>query len=436
MAERESRSPLEHFKSCVLGDLPASNSLGLILRDWFRLRNEFTLLTPTNSERAENCKLLLEAVRNFQKRRGVEDELQNILTELSREGPPPAAAASSDNDEPQHGASSSRTDDAPVENDEFEGSKRKRRRAASATSTARSARVRGKSPPADMNRSDGVDSIQELSSDSESADEVADTTNADRECGFCGVTETAMWRRGPMGEATLCNACGVKWSQKRRNPTKQSSSPSDSPISDPNSFSDPAIADKDFYWCQYCNLSWPFSYFKNRQQFGAHCSNCSRKRHSRDGSGGTPHYVKGDPIRSTQKNEVHTSEVDAETAAERPTPAKRPKISATAQPSSPRHSFGFDADSAPPSFGFDHSDEFAGQVDDPAFRWSTNSDDRVQGLEVLHDGSNNLEVGMGALLQEDMEDNQEAKHAQTITKYTHVDDVEESKPTDETDIRL
>lgn len=30
-------------------------------------------------------------------------------------------------------------------------------------------------------------------------------------CDFCGTDATPMWRRGPKGCSTLCNACGVKW---------------------------------------------------------------------------------------------------------------------------------------------------------------------------------------------------------------------------------
>lgn len=37
-----------------------------------------------------------------------------------------------------------------------------------------------------------------------------------RKCEFCGTIETPMWRRGPTGKGTLCNACGVKWSLKFR----------------------------------------------------------------------------------------------------------------------------------------------------------------------------------------------------------------------------
>ncbi|KAI7818825.1 hypothetical protein BC939DRAFT_462100 [Gamsiella multidivaricata] len=32
-----------------------------------------------------------------------------------------------------------------------------------------------------------------------------------KRCGYCGCTTTPMWRRGPDGPSTLCNACGVKW---------------------------------------------------------------------------------------------------------------------------------------------------------------------------------------------------------------------------------
>ncbi|CAO3637502.1 unnamed protein product [Cunninghamella echinulata] len=32
-----------------------------------------------------------------------------------------------------------------------------------------------------------------------------------RKCSYCGSKTTPMWRRGPEGAGTLCNACGVKW---------------------------------------------------------------------------------------------------------------------------------------------------------------------------------------------------------------------------------
>eukprot|EP01096_Ripella_sp_DP13-Kostka_P017663 TRINITY_DN912_c0_g1_i1.p1 TRINITY_DN912_c0_g1~~TRINITY_DN912_c0_g1_i1.p1 ORF type:complete len:453 (+),score=210.56 TRINITY_DN912_c0_g1_i1:638-1996(+) len=41
----------------------------------------------------------------------------------------------------------------------------------------------------------------------------------------------------------------------------------------------------EIYYCRYCNTSWPAKHFRNRQQFGAHCSNCSRKRRVGDPPG-------------------------------------------------------------------------------------------------------------------------------------------------------
>lgn len=37
-----------------------------------------------------------------------------------------------------------------------------------------------------------------------------------------------------------------------------------------------------FYRCKFCQQTWPQSHFRNAQQFGAHCSNCSRKRKVKD----------------------------------------------------------------------------------------------------------------------------------------------------------
>jgi hypothetical protein len=35
--------------------------------------------------------------------------------------------------------------------------------------------------------------------------------NLGKKCTYCGSKSTPMWRRGPEGAGTLCNACGVKW---------------------------------------------------------------------------------------------------------------------------------------------------------------------------------------------------------------------------------
>ncbi|KAI8344984.1 hypothetical protein B0O80DRAFT_431961 [Mortierella sp. GBAus27b] len=36
-----------------------------------------------------------------------------------------------------------------------------------------------------------------------------------KRCAYCGCTSTPMWRRGPGGPHSLCNACGVKWRSGR-----------------------------------------------------------------------------------------------------------------------------------------------------------------------------------------------------------------------------
>lgn len=46
--------------------------------------------------------------------------------------------------------------------------------------------------------------------------EVRSVSKIQRICDFCQATQTPMWRRGPGGKGTLCNACGVKWSLRRR----------------------------------------------------------------------------------------------------------------------------------------------------------------------------------------------------------------------------
>jgi hypothetical protein len=132
--------------------------------------------------------------------------------------------------------------------------------------------------------------------------EVRSVSKIQRICDFCQATQTPMWRRGPGGKGTLCNACGVKWSLRRRPvvvTTKKYNSPSavgNLALIEQNSAIGHDIVprkrgrkpkhiqeeeSKDIYYCKYCNVTWPVHFFKNRQQFGAHCSNCSRKRNIR-----------------------------------------------------------------------------------------------------------------------------------------------------------
>jgi len=111
-----------------------------------------------------------------------------------------------------------------------------------------------------------------------------------RSCEFCSTTQTPMWRKGPSGKASLCNACGVRWNvTKVDKPEKDKESTSEEEseiIKSTTSDRESGVFvrkndegnDEEFYYCKYCDNSWPSTHFRNRQQFGAHCSNCSRKR--------------------------------------------------------------------------------------------------------------------------------------------------------------
>lgn len=44
-----------------------------------------------------------------------------------------------------------------------------------------------------------------------SAPTAVSAANLGKKCLYCGSKSTPMWRRGPQGAGTLCNACGVKW---------------------------------------------------------------------------------------------------------------------------------------------------------------------------------------------------------------------------------
>jgi len=117
-----------------------------------------------------------------------------------------------------------------------------------------------------------------------------------RFCEFCNSSSTPTWRRGPAGKGSLCNACGIKWrlrkriKNEKRNVVLFSASPSHVMMrSKPpkarvnfkrerNSFlSEESSPKRKRYYCKYCNQTWALSHFRNSQQFGAHCSNCSRR---------------------------------------------------------------------------------------------------------------------------------------------------------------
>lgn len=135
-----------------------------------------------------------------------------------------------------------------------------------------------------------------------------------RICEFCGSSNTPTWRRGPGGKGSLCNACGIKWrlrkrtkkgdtvdkvktskspsAKRKKRDTKDSSDHSDhmTTIRNPIVFKEifqqdinnniplsPTSDSRKNYFCKFCNKTWDFHHFKNSQQFGAHCSNCSRR---------------------------------------------------------------------------------------------------------------------------------------------------------------
>jgi hypothetical protein len=62
---------------------------------------------------------------------------------------------------------------------------------------------------------------------------ISETVEDGRQCAHCKCNTTPMWRRGPEGPSTLCNACGVKWKHGKldTSPTKRrkSGDPSDVP---------------------------------------------------------------------------------------------------------------------------------------------------------------------------------------------------------------
>mmetsp|Transcript_6017 Transcript_6017/g.22027 ORF Transcript_6017/g.22027 Transcript_6017/m.22027 type:complete len:127 (-) Transcript_6017:176-556(-) len=40
-------------------------------------------------------------------------------------------------------------------------------------------------------------------------------TSSVKTCTYCGTAKTPLWRSGPTGAKSLCNACGIKWKSNR-----------------------------------------------------------------------------------------------------------------------------------------------------------------------------------------------------------------------------
>ncbi|KAI4378955.1 hypothetical protein MLD38_016370 [Melastoma candidum] len=50
----------------------------------------------------------------------------------------------------------------------------------------------------------------------EKGSEVVSAEDGMRSCVNCGTTKTPLWRGGPAGPKSLCNACGIRTRKKRR----------------------------------------------------------------------------------------------------------------------------------------------------------------------------------------------------------------------------
>ncbi|XP_047339317.1 GATA transcription factor 15-like [Impatiens glandulifera] len=63
-----------------------------------------------------------------------------------------------------------------------------------------------------MDRSDrGSDSEVSINKSSDSG-----PSGESKSCADCGTTKTPLWRGGPAGPKSLCNACGIRSRKKRR----------------------------------------------------------------------------------------------------------------------------------------------------------------------------------------------------------------------------
>jgi hypothetical protein len=83
------------------------------------------------------------------------------------------------------------------------------------TRQSRPARKKAKKHDGDLRtRADSIGSpikVPPLESNEVLEEGIPTVSSPGRHCGHCGCRTTPMWRRGPEGPSTLCNACGVKW---------------------------------------------------------------------------------------------------------------------------------------------------------------------------------------------------------------------------------
>ncbi|XP_055814262.1 GATA transcription factor 16-like isoform X2 [Solanum dulcamara] len=60
-----------------------------------------------------------------------------------------------------------------------------------------------------------VQETREMSGQNQTPERVSSETNQ-KTCADCGTTKTPLWRGGPAGPKSLCNACGIRSRKKRR----------------------------------------------------------------------------------------------------------------------------------------------------------------------------------------------------------------------------
>lgn len=65
--------------------------------------------------------------------------------------------------------------------------------------------------PLDTEKTEWSSDEEVLMNEIEQVEEEIPTKGNNKQCSYCGSKSTPMWRRGPEGAGTLCNACGVKW---------------------------------------------------------------------------------------------------------------------------------------------------------------------------------------------------------------------------------
>jgi len=54
--------------------------------------------------------------------------------------------------------------------------------------------------------------------------ETRGSSPAHKSCSDCGITHTPLWRGGPNGPRTMCNACGIRWKRAHQNGHKANKS--------------------------------------------------------------------------------------------------------------------------------------------------------------------------------------------------------------------